>query len=287
MKRVFFLLATLCLAAPASAGVFVDEVIANGIGEDFTVNDNSREVWVDVNNDGFVNDGDQLYGYLRIDTPDPLQNNVYAVFSQVIQVPSPDGFAGDLLSTNGGLNTLTGADASVIDPLSIFAVYEIPGGLNPDLIDVDALASVDDAIDAIVAQGDLLFTGGVVDSDDFLGFNFTKPSNALKTGAELSASSTAFATVIGGLTIIDNYTPITFQDVNGEPNQLTLIGSIGGRPFGAGNAELSDDVDFTDSVLFTVNARDVGIVPEASSLACWGILTLIGASIGIVRNRRN
>lgn len=292
MKYGLIAFFALCCCSMANAGAFLDSVNANRLPDtgNSTLEDNSREAFIDgqsgpnslITGAGYVSPGDQLYGYFKIDSP--TNNLIYGVFSQTVTTATPLNNFSNLTAT-GNLAALTG---DAISSNAMFAVYEINSGLVPDLINGNppAYASIDtiqEGITAIATQGTLLFTGGVdLSKGNYVAFQLNNPLDALTTEANLSNRGSAFASVSGNLSIIDNYTGATFNNV--QPDnlaQLSFIGSIGGRNNDPGTRARPTDEAFSDTAKFTLNVT----VPEPASIAAWSLMGLVLGAGAMLRRR--
>ncbi|GAB4169120.1 MAG: hypothetical protein Fur0039_07730 [Rhodocyclaceae bacterium] len=218
--------ATLAVGLALAAGGAQAVTIAGGlVGGGNTLLDESREVYVDVNNDGLFSIGDVIYGYIRISDFQPKavtgNNQVYGVFSQQIVGSSLGGlgvFFGPTTVAGLTLADLLGGDPNV-NAAAIAGFYDRPAPYV-DIINANPPgppANMEGYIDYIRNNGTLRVVAGFSDPDDFL-FSLINPL----TGASVGGSNAAFvglptsitvASNSGAFSVSYNNTPFIFQDL--------------------------------------------------------------------------
>lgn len=236
MKRFMFLAAALLMCgSQASAGVVMSRLEAAQPGN-LTLEDLSREAFIDVNDNGILDAGDALVGYAQIETTispsNPAGNQIYAVFSQTfdpltftsVAIGSNTRYSSEFIATpNGGLGTsldelLPTISASInggagFGAGAMIAIVEKSGGFSADLgtDDLPALGGVVGAITSILdAEGTLAFSAGIANATDFFAFESALLSAAndfVAGGIDVTENvSTSFnlGTFGAGLSVIDN-----------------------------------------------------------------------------------
>jgi len=261
------------------------DYLAPNQGQDVSINDDSREAFVDNDHNGLVSVGDVFYGYLRIATPDPeLTNKVYGVFSQTVTSAGLTGGTLGANNTGGGPTTLNGLTGLSLDPNAVFSVYEFnsANGLTPDLINNNSGTNTVAQDIAAVTAGNYLFSAGIAPlSDDYFVYNLLLPLGA--TPVSTLSTFNAFGQYGAGLTVFNNASGLTFNTVaSGFGNQQVVVsGGIGGRPYAGAGFVLPTDAKFTDTATFTVNVT----VPEPASIAAWSLIGLVFGGAGLLRRR--
>ena len=176
--RICGLIAALCvLGNTADAGTWLSALA--GSPNNLTVEDDSREVFVDADNSGSITAGDALVGYARADALQPggdPGNSLYAVFSQTFGpiTPTPGGLGGTVYSGSfiptplgapGALDTIlpTINGATPISAGAMIAVVDTNGAPFSSNLITDALPPLGGVLGGI---------GGVLDAEGSLGATF-------------------------------------------------------------------------------------------------------------------
>ena len=241
MKRyaLGIVMAPLLAAGQVNAAPIYNAIMGTG-GAVLLLEDNSRELLVDVDGSGSLSPGDVLVGYIRVDNTSPpsvaRDNDIYAVFSQTFDpqtfqssnvaggtrysgtfIPTPDASPyslESLLSTNA-------VNLGGFDDSAMIAFIDETGGFSQDLTtaDLPPLGNVDGAISSILdAEGTVRFTVGFSDAADFFAFE-TVPVGGAGQPADFVANPAATQTIptsqiLGnfgaGMSVLDNYMPVNF-----------------------------------------------------------------------------
>lgn len=217
----------LALGATQANATYLSAILGTN-GADLTLEDNSREQWVDVDGNGQINAGDQLVGFLRFDAYSPpatnTNNDLYVTFSQT--------FGGDFafdpiaLGFTQYAGTFSAATLNFIDYTGA-----------TDYITTDLSGGVVAAIADIEANGSVAFTAGIVEPEDFFAFE----TEVLEFGVtdfvidpsltSTTATSFALGNFGAGLSIITNNLPVDFNRTIGT-NFSSFLNPLG---YGQGN----------------------------------------------------
>ncbi len=165
----------LSLAAPAQASYTTGQLSS---GESNTFEDQSREAYFDVNEDGLFGVGDVLTGFVRIDNKTKpngieLKNHVYAIFSQ--EVKSINGAIIEYQPVTAGnglsLGELGVSGALATDMIALYSSTATPDGFSVDLIvnspgerTGSASITLKDYFDLILTEGVLDIRAGITDT---------------------------------------------------------------------------------------------------------------------------
>ncbi len=186
MKRLI-LASILALGATQASATYLS-AISGANGANLTLEDNSREQWVDVDNSGTFNAGDKLTGFLKIDAFNPpgvsANNELYVLFEQTFggdfaPIFGPPGFTKyvgsfsdvflEFIDYSGSTDWTTGASS-------------LATGVGPGSLAIDGP-------DGIRTKGTVAFTAGLVEPEDFFAFE----TEFLQAGDGLCAKSSAYA----------------------------------------------------------------------------------------------
>lgn len=203
--------------------------------------DESRETYVDANNDGKFGVGDVIFGYIRISDFQPsgntAANQVYGVFSQQIAAGSFGRNVVFQATTVAGLrlNDLLGGDAN-IGANALAAFYDRPTAYT-DLINSEpptAPTSMPGYLDYIRNNGTLRLVAGFGDADDFLfsEISLLGAGMGLTVGSSNSSILSAhfadtLASNFGAFSILYENTDWSFNEI-GTFNPLTGSAADGG-----------------------------------------------------------
>lgn len=292
MKR--YLIASLLAAGftNAQAATYLNTIIA-GAGSNITFEDNSREQWFDENQNGRIDAGDKLKGFLKFDNLLPSNqspnNSLYVTFSQT--------FGNDFKAVNlaPGLDHYNGTFSAVT-----LNFLEKNGGFTTDWITADLSGGVQTAITALEAEGFSAFKAGLVNADDFFAFqtNVLTPATNFVVNPNITKSVStgiSLGTFAAGLTITDINIAATFNrviDVNfanlsgglygfGKKYDLGIVnGNFGGicnnPQNGCTNTVQNMKGGFIDNADAVINAN---FIPEPTIISLLGIGLLgLGAS---------
>jgi hypothetical protein len=232
MKRFVFALsaaAVLCLSSNVEASI--TGLLAGALGSNLTFFDESREVFVDVDGNGFLGTDDALVGYARVDVTSPPAtpggNEIYAVFSQTFGTLDFPGEAVGIGTRYDGTFIATTAPGSTLDALlpanslalggfsgsAMIAFIEVAGGFSEDLTSValggsGVLSKITGILDA---EGTVAFTAGISDPADFFAFEtaiLTASTNYITGGVALTdtiLTTLSLGNFGAGLSITDNF----------------------------------------------------------------------------------
>lgn len=316
--KYFNKLTPLALALGFAAGAAQAVTINNGLvlGSN-TLEDASRETYVDVNNDGRFNAGDVIFGYIQIANLSPAgavaNNQIYGIFSQQIAASSSGRNVVFEATTAAGLTLkdLAGGNAHVgANALAAFYDRSTPYTNLTTTAAPGAPTSMQDYLNYIHSNGTLRVVAGFGDADDFLvseinsAFSSTMSvgdSNApiinLGAGVRVAANDGAFSVLWNN----------TDWDFNEQALTATIDGQIlvsGGSTTGSGNStplpqtwlnagagnpqctsSLGADTNcgFTDKNDFVVDVSRK--VPEPGSLGLFSAAML--ALAGFARRRKS
>jgi len=181
-----------------------------------SVQDESREAYVDANRDGLFGAGDVIFGYIRLNNFAPsgaaTNNSVYGVFSQ--QITAVNG-----TSITFGATTVAGLTLSALTGVaapagSIASFYDNAAGYSVDLITtaLGGSTSMKNYIDFITGNGTLRLTAGLSRPSDFLvsGANAFFAGGANTNFINLPPDVTVASTG-GGLTVLVNNTNFDYS----------------------------------------------------------------------------
>jgi hypothetical protein len=267
--KYFNKLTPLALALGFAAGAAQAVTINSGLvaGANNLI-DESRETYVDANNDGKFGVGDVIFGYIRISDFQPsgntANNQVYGVFSQQIAAGSAGRNVIFEATTVAGLRLkdLLGGDANV-GTNALAAFYDRPTAYT-DLINSEpptAPTSMPGYLDYIRNNGALRLVAGFGDADDFL---FSEVS-LLAAGAGLfvGGSNTSILTArfadtmasnFGAFSILYEDTDWSFNEI-GTFNPLTFTPADGGVLISSGTTSGASGADVLP---VTHNWQDAG-----------------------------
>lgn len=237
--KYFNKLTPLALALGFAAGAAQAVTINSGLvgGEQNRLQDESRESYVDANNDGKFGVGDVIFGYIKIDKFNPsgldANNQVYGVFSQQVANNSSGINLFFEATTVAGLRLtdLLGGNPNV-GSNALAAFYDRSTPYTADLTiskPAGSPTSMKDYIDYIRNNGTLRLAAGFVDADDFL-YSLINPLSGITVGSSTSmilsapsGSTVAFNT--GALSLTYNATGLEFeeQDAGGGADGQVLV----------------------------------------------------------------
>jgi hypothetical protein len=323
MKKICFLALVVALtSSSAQAGVVLTSRLAaaqaHPDGPDLFAEDQSREVLVDVDNNGRITDGDVIFGFLRIDETSPPSastgNSLYAIFSQTFNGnPTPTGgvdgsgpyarYEGSFRATTQAgyrVEDLLGAlDPGFVDPTAMFAVVEKVGGFSTNLITANqsnGFFVMTDYLNVLRSEGTLDIIGGLSEPGDFFAYETPKfrlgdPVGNIAVIPTVGESFTV-ATFDAGLSVVQSFMgpAVTFNDVTGTPWELVVSSgtSFGAKNLNNGNFNTNDpnfplgtDGGFGDKANFALNAT---VAPEPASVVVWTLLAC--GTCGVIRFRR-
>lgn len=217
----------------AAQASFVSDLLTSGVQNDFE--DQSREAFIDANQDGLFGVGDIYTGFLKMDdktAPDgvDLENHVYAIFSQeVVNIPAA-GIAelGPVTSDpNLTLASLGVPGAGPQDTIALFSSEVTPTGFSVDLITAspgeqtgNGTVTLADYFALILNEGTLELLAGIYDTptctggtaDCFQGTGVFASNLANELLLTLASSTTAANFIAGVETSLDP-TGFTILDV--------------------------------------------------------------------------
>ena len=238
LSSFLLLVQVVAFTSACSAGSMLSRLAGAQPGN-LTLEDGSREQFVDVSGDGFLGAGDALVGFAQIErTFNPstsTTNNLYAVFSQTFDSATFDSattpfgmtrYWGEFVPTASGsgfgisldelLPNISAANGG-FDSNAMIAIIEAPGAFSLDLLNADIGGGTNgftDAIGAIQqildAEGTLAFTMGLGSDDDFFVFEtefLDAATDFVAGGIGLTESITtgsALGNFGAGLSILDN-----------------------------------------------------------------------------------
>lgn len=192
------------------------------VGGENTFQDESREAYVDVNNDGLFNAGDVIFGFIQMSqvTPGGAQSNnqIYGVFSQQILASSSGNTVNFGATTAAGLtlSALLGGNPDV-NASAIAAIYDKAtpyANLTANNATTAGFTSMQNYI-ANIASGTLEIVSGIKTGNNFLQSVISSAATSLgiavgsSNGAFLSSLLDANFTVAGtsgGLDVSYNHT---------------------------------------------------------------------------------
>jgi len=293
MKRYIFASILAFTASQADAGPYLDAILGAGLSN-LTLEDNSREQFVDIDGDGRISAGDQLIGLLRIDSFNPPStpsgNSMYVTFSQT--------FGTDFTSEAIAGGTRYGGTFSDVT----LSFYEKAGGFTQDWTVEDLSSGVGTGIAAIQAEGIKAFDAVLGTPQDYFTFETQVLGGAGQPAdfvVDPSATSTIPTSQIlgnfsAGLSIINNnLAGVTFDKtiatnflnnvtgINygiGNLYQLAVVnGNFGGIFQGPGTVQNMAE-GFVDNADFVLHASVQA--PEPNEIA------LLGLGLGLLGLRR-
>lgn len=245
------------MAGPAVAVTLDEGLTANVLN---TIEDQDREAYIDVNENGLIDEGDVFIGFVRIDNLQPsgdsANNQIYAVFSQ--QIATIDGNTVTLEATTAAGLTLADLTGDPISADALVAVYDFAADPGNNLITQSAPGAdtIFDDID-FIADGDLELTLGIIAADDFFVVEITNPLATPGGSNEDLASipvSVSVGTFSAGLSVIQNFTAFSYAEL---VPVLNPAGGITLHQVGVANGALRGAIGdgqegvFTDASGFT------------------------------------
>lgn len=219
MFKINKLASVMMVAGLLAAGVAQAATINGGlVGGLNSVLDESRESYVDGNNNGLFDAGDVIFGYIRISDFQPKgaqgNNQVYGVFSQQVMAGSAgrDVIFGATTVAGLRLKDLLGGDANV-NASALAAFYDKPTSYV-DLINSNPPgppASMGGYLDYIRNNGTLRLVAGMDQADDFLYSEISRQAAGL--GVLVGSSNAIFANAAlnSGYTVASNFGAFTFS----------------------------------------------------------------------------
>jgi len=239
MKRFLLTLCALAVLAGSAQASIVSR-LGNAQPSDLFLEDDSRELLIDVDQSGSLSPGDVLLGYAKIAQTSPpaasANNDIYAVFSQTFDPVTFNAqaafggtrYSGGFLPTpnigNGySLQELL-AGNNAVNPISANALLAFvdvagPAVFSQDLatVSLPGLGNVDGAIASILdGEGTVQFTAGLSEAADFFQFE-TVPLGGVGQPADFVLNPAATQTIStstqlgnfgAGLSVIDNFIPL-------------------------------------------------------------------------------
>lgn len=203
------------LAAGAAQAATINGGLVGGLN---SVLDESRETYVDANQNGLFDAGDVIYGYIRISDFQPKgatgNNQVYGVFSQQVQAGSAGRNVIFGATTVAGLTLkdLLGGDANV-NATAVAAFYDKPTPYV-DIINNNPPgppATMGGYLDYIRNNGTLRLVAGIDQADDFLFSEITLAAAGL--GVSVGSANGVFANpaLTSAFTLAGNFGGFTFS----------------------------------------------------------------------------
>lgn len=211
----------------AAVGAAQATTISGGlIGGQNTIQDESRESYIDANRDGKFSVGDVIIGYIRISDFQPsgtsANNQVYGVFSQQVAASSAGSIINFEATTVAGLtlNALLGGNANV-NANAIAAFYDKPVSYV-DIINNVAPGGPTKMQDYLtyIAGGTLRMVAGLDSGSNWIQSTISAQGSA--AGVSLGSANATFLSPIltpgvsitnnsGGLTLSYNNTGLMFN----------------------------------------------------------------------------
>jgi hypothetical protein len=233
-------------SAAVSQATLLDSVLLPGSLN--TLEDTSREAYIDVNNDGVFGVGDVITGFVRVEdvlkappgSTTPTGTTTYVVFSQQVSaINNTTGVVDFVATTVNGLQLtqlVSPATGGSISSSAIVAVVTLPAGFG-DLIttaptDLTGNGTITLAdYFARLSTGQLELSAGIVNTNPLGDFFQAQVVGGALPAAVLAGipgcnatlpltsecidnlpSSITLANFVAGLSIIDNNTSFTFAD---------------------------------------------------------------------------
>jgi hypothetical protein len=291
-RKVAVLFGAILLVVGMTAVSQAALVIQNGTND---LVDESKEVYVDVDHSGTINQGDVIYGLFKISTLNlnSTANTLYIVVSETFAAdPTPYAIAGKTMytfsftpTTQAGY-TLSDLTGGAIASNAFVAVYtDLSGNFSVDLATtpIASTATIDGMIATITSEGTLLASYGIADSKDY----FSGSTDALTASIDYVANTALIATLTSslgtydaGISVLQDYTPgqlltgsagVYDDDTGDYHDGLVYSGTYSGT----GTANVFEN---KLNMYFGAN-----VVPEPASLVIWSLLTGV---VGLARIRR-
>ncbi len=287
MKRVLIASILVLGTSHAQAATYLG-AIAGAAGSNLTLEDNSREQWVDVDGNGQINAGDRLEGFLRFDSFNPpaqgANNNLYVTFSQTFGTD----FSGT--SLGGGFTQYRGTFSSV-------TLNFLEGAFSQDWSTADLSGGVATAIAALTSEGTSAFKAGLVSADDFFAFQ----TGALEAGVTDYVQNPALTTSILSSNPLGNFgAGLSVYDININAifeRSITTTFLSGSTIYGAGKkydlAVINGNFGGINDGVGTVQNMPNGFVDNAdvvihATIPEPGVISLLGlglVSLGAAKRR--
>jgi len=286
LSAIAFGLAMIGAGAQAST---INGSLVNGAN---TLQDESREAYVDVDQSGTFNVGDVIFGYIRISDFQPTgqdpNKQVWGVFSQQV-LSTSSGTTINFGATNVAgltLSSLLGNNANVSSN-AIAAFFDSPSSYT-DIINSVAPGSptsMQDYINYIKNNGTLRVVAGFRDTNTAGGnYDFLKSVLDPDSGMFYGVSNTVFANPLlgpsitlasnkGAMSVLYNNTQYTFNDLVpvAGPSGLTLaeVAISSGTTGGANTSDvLPQPKDWMNAAGFSQCSVFVGNSEFPSNVAC-------------------
>jgi hypothetical protein len=293
-KYLVLVLASLALTvalsnSKADAALSFTGSVVNGIN---TWQDQSLEVVIDADNNGFISNGDILYGFARLDSQTTPANalitdSTYIVFSQQVVNYDVGDIYIEFAPTTNVSYTLSALTGDAIDSNAFLAIYQNVAGFG-DLVVNNAgnAANI-----ATISAGQFILSAGIGETDDFFTAQAVNPGAVNLNFVVDDGADVAFFGA--GLTILEQpgLPAVVFAgDVSAiELGTLTQtfheLRISGGTVSGRGVAALNPNpYSFINQLQATVNVEQ--IVPEPASMLVWSGLSIVGFGLAAARKRR-
>lgn len=258
-------------SAAVSQATYLDGVLVAGTNN--TLEDTSREAFIDVDGSGTFSVGDVIMGFVAVErittssTNTLTPNTTYVVFSQqvstinnttgVVTFVAPTVSSLQLSSLLSGEGISSGAIVAVVTDSGAFSTVltnAAPGDVNGD-----TKVDLADYFALLANQGSLEFSAGITQAGDFFDATVVLSTVGAACGGTLPLTTTCIATLgnsltlanfSAGLSIIDNNTIFTFDDtvLAGAPTPspdatLAQVAISGGNSTGAVGTSPSNFLD--------------------------------------------